>query len=219
MEPLSGQLVTLTNGAAARMAPERLALLESSTTALRATGIEGSALKPDGQAPDLTLDNALGRSVRLSELWRRGPLVIVFYRGSWCPYCNLTLRAWQQRLPELALRNASLVAISPQSPDNSLDTVEKNTLAFPVLSDSALEAARAFGIAFDLTPDLVEIYKGLGNDLPVRNGNGLWALPVPATFVIGQDGHIAFAHVEADYRQRAEPDDVLREVDRLRGTG
>jgi peroxiredoxin len=143
--------------------------------------------------------------------------VIVFYRGGWCPYCNLTLRAWQQRVPELAQRDASLVAISPQSPDNSLDTAEKNTLAFPVLSDSALEAARAFGIAFDLTPDLVEIYKGLGNDLPVRNGNGLWALPVPATFVIGRDGRVAFAHVEADYRQRAEPDDVLRVIDRLHG--
>ena len=217
MEPLSGQLVTLKNGAAARMAPERLAVLESATTALRATGIERSALKPGSQAPDLALDDALGRSVRLSDLWRRGPLVIVFYRGGWCPYCNLTLRAWQQRLPELAYRNASLVAISPQSPDNSLDTAEKNTLAYPVLSDSALEAARAFGIAFDLTPDLVEIYKDLGNDLPVRNGNGRWALPVPATFVIGRDGRIAFAHVEADYRQRAEPDDVLRVIDRLRG--
>ena len=219
MEPLSGQLATPKNGAAARMAPERLAVLESSTTALRATGIESSALKPGGQAPDLALDDTLGSSVRLSDLWRRGPLVIVFYRGGWCPYCNLTLRAWQQRLPEMANRGASLVAISPQSPDNTLDTAEKNALAFPVLSDSALAAASAFGIAFDLPPDLVEIYKGFGNDLPVRNGNGRWTLPVPATFVIGHDGRIAFAHVDADYRQRAEPDDVLRVVDRLRGMG
>ena len=84
---------------------------------------------------------------------------------------------------------------------------------------ATLEAARAFGIAFDLQPDLVELYMGFGNDLPARNGNGRWALPVPATFVIGRDGRVAFAHVEADYRQRAEPDDVLRVVDRLRGMG
>jgi len=219
MEPLSGQLVTLKNVTAARMAPERLAVFDSSTTALRATGIEGLALKPGGLAPDIALDDAMGRSVRLSDLWRHGPLVIVFYRGGWCPYCNLTLRAWQQRLPEIANRGASLVAISPQSPDNTLDTAEKNALAFPVLSDSTLEAARAFGIAFDLQPDLVELYMGFGNDLPARNGNGRWALPVPATFVIGRDGRVAFAHVEADYRQRAEPDDVLRVVDRLRSMG
>ena len=116
---------------------------------------------------------------------------------------------WQKLLPEVDKRGARLVAISPQTPDNSLSTQEKNELRFDVLSDSTLQASRGFGIAFDLPPELVDLYASVGHDLPTTNGNGLWTLPVPASYVIGNDGVIAFAHVDVDYRNRAEPTEVL----------
>jgi peroxiredoxin len=214
MTTLASQLADYKAGFAQRAAPERVTMMEAATRDLRATGIEQRALHTGDAAPaDLTLPDALGRPVRLAELWQRGPLVLLFYRGGWCPYCNLELRAWQKRLPELQRRGASLVAISPQTPDHSMSTAEKNELAFPVLSDSALAASDAFGITFTLPPELIELYGRVGNELPIINGNGQWALPLPATYVIGRDGRIAFAHVEADYRERAEPDDVLRALE------
>lgn len=213
---LAAQLADYQAGFKARVAPQRVALMEDATAALRATGIEGRALKVGDSVPALVLPDASGRAFDLRAAWQRGPLVIVFYRGGWCPYCNLELRAWQQRLDALEAQGATLVAISPQTPDNSLSTAEKNALAFPVLSDSELDAAHAFGIGFTLPPELVNLYASVGNDLPVLNGNGQWVLPIPATYVVDRDGVICFAHVDADYRQRAEPDDVTAAVAALR---
>lgn len=212
MEPrttLSEQLAAYQAGFKQRAAPERVAVMEGATAQLRATGIQDRALQVGGQAPDLTLPDALSRPVRLSTLWAQGPLVLVFYRGGWCPYCNLTLRAWQQQLPELQRLGARLVAVSPQTPDHSLSTAEKNALAFTVLSDSALDAASGFGVAFEMPPELIELYGRAGHDLPMLNGNGRWVLPVPATYLIDRQGRIRFAHIEADYRERAEPESVL----------
>jgi peroxiredoxin len=200
----------------ARVAPERLATMEHATAQLRASGIERRALGQGDRAPALTLPDAAGIPVALAPLWQRGALVLVFYRGGWCPYCNLELRAWQRTLARLGALDASLVAISPQTPDNSLSTAEKNDLAYPVLSDSSLAAAEAFGVAFTLPPELIELYGRVGNDLPVLNGNGHWALPLPATYVIDRDGRIVFAHIEADYRERAEPAQVLQAVAQAR---
>jgi peroxiredoxin len=214
MPTLAAQLADYKAGFAQRVAPERVTMMEAATRDRRATGIEQRALHAGDSAPaQLTLPDAMGRPVRLSDLWQRGPLVLLFYRGGWCPYCNLELRAWQHKLPELQRLGASLVAVSPQTPDNSLSTAEKNDLAFPVLSDSSLAASDAFGITFTLPPELVELYGRVGNDLPVVNGNGQWALPLPATYVIDRSGRVAFAHVEADYRERAEPAEVMRAVE------
>ncbi|CAN5626606.1 peroxiredoxin-like family protein [soil metagenome] len=213
---LADQLAEFKAGSIQRSAPERIAVMEAATAQLKAGGIESQALKVGDSAPDLSLPDALGTSVSLSSLWQVGPLVVIFYRGGWCPYCNLELKAWQGRLPELKQLGATLVAISPQSPDNSLSTAQKNELAFAVLSDSSLQAAESFKIAFEMAPDLVELYKKGGNDLPTLNGNGRWVLPVPATYVIDRRGQIVYAHVEADYRERAEPEDVLAAVARAR---
>ncbi|MDM0074764.1 peroxiredoxin-like family protein [Variovorax sp. J2P1-59] len=180
-----------------------------------ATGIAKRAQRVGGLAPDLILPDAFDRPVRLADLWRKGPLVIVFYRGGWCTYCNLQLRAWREQASELARLGATLVAISPQTPDNSLSTAEKNALAFTVLSDSALEAANGFGIAFTLHPDLVDFYGSVGTDIPVLNGNGLWVLPVPATYVIDRTGSIRFALIEEDARRRADPRDVIAAIENL----
>jgi peroxiredoxin len=173
-------------------------------------------------APDVTLPDAYGRPTRLSDCWARGPLVVIFYRGGWCSYCNLQLRAWEAHADELGSLNASLVAISPQTPDNSMTTAEINALAYPVLSDSALAAADGFDISFTLPPELVDFYGAVGVDVPVFNGNGQWVLPVPSTFVIDEAGTIRLAHVDEDFRRHPEPRDVLAFIKQMpadRSTG
>ena len=180
-----------------------------------ATGIAVRARRTGDMAPDVTLPDAYGRPVRLPDVWRKGPLVLVFYRGGWCGYCNLQLRAWHERAAELARLGATLLAISPQTPDNSMSTAEDNKLGFTVLSDSKLEAANGFELAYTLPPELVSFYGSVGTDIPVLNGNGLWVLPVPATYVIDEQGGIRFAHIEEDVRRRAEPGDVLEVVSQL----
>jgi peroxiredoxin len=118
-------------------------------------------------------------------------------------------------LPELQSAGVQLIAISPQLPNNSLNTSQKNELAYPVLSDSSLAAANAFGLAFELPPELIELYSKVGNDLPTLNGNGQWVLPIPATFVFDAAGNLTFRHVESDYRQRAEPAQVIELLSNL----
>jgi len=168
------------------------------------------ALRAGERAPNFRLRAADGSAVELDVVLARGPAVLVFYRGQWCPYCNLELRAYQQLLPQFGALGASLIAISPQTPDNSLSTAEKNALAFPVLADVGSHAARAYGVAFDLTPELKDLYANhFGNDLTRYNGDDGWTLPVPATYLVMPGGRIALAHVDVDYRRRLEPSTVL----------
>ena len=211
-ESLASQLAAYKAGFIGRAPAARVAMMEAATAHLKKTGIESIALKMGDRAPSLSLPDAKGEQVSLNQLLLQGPVVAIFYRGGWCPYCNLELRAWQAHLSDLNSLGATLVAISPQTPDNSLSTAEKNDLAFPVLSDSDLVAAHGFGIAFSLPAELVELYRSVGNNLPELNGNGQWVLPVPATFVIDKNGVIQYAHVEADYRERAEPAKVLAAI-------
>lgn len=206
---LQTQLTQFKTDFIARVDPKRVATMETATSLLRESGIESTALQVGQHAPDVTLPNAKGLSVSLKALWEKSPLIVVFYRGGWCPYCNLELRAWQALLQDIQAAGVQLVAISPQTPDNSLSTREKNELAFEALSDSAFQAADGFGISFDMPPELVDLYTSVGHDLPVTNGNGRWSLPVPATYVVGTDGRISFASVDVDYRNRSEPSQVL----------
>lgn len=194
-----------------RRAPEEAqALIAHQIARLEAEGAEDRILAHGAMVPDLTLPDATGRPRALRDF---GPAVIVFYRGGWCPYCNLQLRAWQKRLPDLAARGLALVAISPQLPDGSLSTTERNALTFPVLSDSADQAGQAFGVSLPLPDDLIALYRRFGHDLPAVNGPAGWRLPMPATFLVGTDGRIRFARAEADYRRRVDPDAVLALVE------
>lgn len=188
---------------------EKAAIMAQADAELAATHIEQSALKRGDKAPNFTLPDATGKSVSLSETLKNGPTIVVFYRGGWCPYCNIELRAYQRLLPEIQKAGGQLIAISPQSPDNSLGTAEKNALAYPVLSDTKTDVAKAFGILFTLPDYLQRLYAELGNDLPVINSAGSWTLPVPATFVIDTDGTILAHHVDTDYRARMEPKAAL----------
>lgn len=182
---------------------------------LRAAGLERDALKPGDPAPDFTLPDATGKPVSLAaRLREQGPVVLKFYRGGWCPYCNLELRAWQRAMPELQALGAQLIAISPETPDNSLSTQEKNALTFTVLTDAGSRVAGAYRLAFRLSPELQALYQSRGRDLAEWNG-GDWTLPVPGSFVIGKDRRLALAHVDADYRTRLEPSAAIDAVRKL----
>lgn len=193
----------------ARMPAEMREAMRKATEDLRLSGIAERALKVGDIAPDFTLPDARGTLIASRDLLARGPVVISYYRGGWCPYCNMELVAFESILGEITARGASMVAISPQAPDASLTTVQKHDLAYPVLSDRGLAVASAFGIAYTLPPVLQTLYTGFGVVLPELNGTGDWRLPLPATYVVGADGRILLADVDADYTRRFEPRDVL----------
>jgi peroxiredoxin len=182
---------------------------------LAASGIAERSLKPGDRAPDFNLPDTRGGYVRLKDLLAAGPVVLSFYRGGWCPYCNLELRALQQVLPEITRLGAKLVAVSPQTPDETLSTTEKNALSFSVLSDIGSTAAKSFGIAYDLAEELRPLYARSGHALPEKNGDGSWLLPIPATYVIDTDGTVALAFVDVDYRNRLEPAEILAALQTL----
>jgi peroxiredoxin len=169
-----------------------------------------NALAAGDRAPDFELENAAGQRVRLTDLLTRGPVVLTFYRGAWCPYCNAQLRGLQQALPELEALGASLVAVSPQLPDGSAELIDEAALTFEVLSDLDSTVASAYGITFTLAPSDQALFLEVGNDLRRVNGNDTWVLPAPSTFVIATDATIHHAHVDADFTQRPEPTEIVR---------
>ena len=199
----------------AQVSPEIREAMVRADMELAASGIAQRALKAGDRAPDFNLPDARGSYVHLKELLATGPVVLSFYRGSWCPYCNLELHALQQALPEITRLGASLVAVSPQTPDESLSTTEKNALSFSVLSDIGSTTAKAFGIAYDLAEELRPIYARSGHALPEKNDDESWVLPIPATYVIDTDGTVALAFVDVDYRNRLEPAEILTALQAL----
>lgn len=191
---------------------EMIATYERGIDALRATGIANRALAVGDAMPDFELPNARGHTVRSRDLVGRGPLIITFYRGGWCPYCNLELRAYQAQFDRIRALGASVVAISPEQPDQSLLTAEHNELAFEVLSDHGNAVGRRFGLAFRLSDELIETFRRNGNDLEQRNGDGSWELPIPGTFVIDRHSRVVLADVDPDYAKRRDPVDVVHAV-------
>lgn len=179
-------------------------------------GVGRNARKPGDKAPPFSLANSSGKSVTLADLLAKGPAVVTFYRGEWCPFCDVQLRAYQKALPELTGRGATLVAISPQSAERSRSTAESRGLGFDVLADRGNATAKAYGLTFSMNDAEKELHKAFGADLPTVNESRDWDLPVPATYVIGRDGVIAWAHVDSNYTTRAEPADILRAIDALR---
>jgi peroxiredoxin len=194
---------------------EMLDIMHRSTDALIAGAQAQRARRAGDVAPEFRLNDSDGKPVSSRELLAKGPLVVSFYRGVWCPYCNMELQALQAALPEIAGRGASLVAISPQTAANSRKSQRDNKLGFPILSDTKSEVANAFGIRFALQDELIELYKTFRNDLPAFNDDPSWVLPMPARFVIGTDGIIAYAEVNPDYTQRPDPSELLPVLDRL----
>jgi peroxiredoxin len=206
---LKEELAEFRSGWFRRVPAERQAIMERHISVLR-DGLAKTALKAGDRAPPVVLPNVRGERVDVATLLKRGPVVLTFYRGGWCPYCNLELRAYQRVLPEITAAGASLVAISPEKPDDTLSTAEKNSLTFEVLSDVGQKVGKAFRLVYDFTEELKSAYRDFGLDIPVKNGAPAeWALPISATYVIDRDGLILYAHTDADYRDRADPGEIL----------
>jgi peroxiredoxin len=189
--------------------PSVIETMHRATAELVASGQAERALKAGDKAPAFTLKDPDGNAVSSATLLASGPLALSFYRGVWCPYCNMELQALEAVLPEIRAAGGSLVALSPQTAPNSRKSVRQNNLSFPILSDVKGEVAAAFGLRFALPDYLVELYKSLKNDLPTFNDDPAWTLPMPARYVIGQDGTILYAEVNPDYTRRPEPEEML----------
>lgn len=200
----------------AKAPPEALAVMRRVTADLVAGGQAARALKAGDAAPAFTLPDPDGRSVASADLLGEGPVVLTFYRGVWCPYCNLDLAALEAARPDIEARGARLVAVSPQTPANSRKAQRTGGLGFPILSDAGGALAAAFGLRWPMPEDLRTIYTGFGVDLAVFNGDDSWTLPMPARYVIGRDGIIAYAEVNPDYTRRPEPEDLFPALERLR---
>ncbi|HEY0802292.1 MAG TPA: peroxiredoxin-like family protein, partial [Steroidobacteraceae bacterium] len=170
------------------------------------------ALKVGDKAPLFTLTDPDSRPVSLPALLAEGPVALSFYRGVWCPYCNIELQALEGALPELTRLGARLIAISPQSAPNSRKSVRENKLSFPILSDVRNQVAESFGLKFALPDYLIDLYKSLKNDLPNFNGDSSWTLPMPARYVIAPDRTILYAEVNPDYRSRPEPEEMFAAI-------
>jgi peroxiredoxin len=177
---------------------------------LVASGIRQSSLKVGDRIPAFSLPNTRGEQVDVQALLQSGPIVLSFYRGSWCPYCNIELRALQQVLPEIENLGASIVAISPELPDRQIVTEKELALKFPVLTDMGNDVARRFGIVYEMPEDLLDVYRERGHELDTVNGpSGANTLALPATFVVDRSGTIRMAYIDEDYARRLSVDKVL----------
>lgn len=206
---LTAELEQLQTEMVSRMPEDVQRRMAEVNAQLSARDLERNALQHEDRIPAFTLDDHLGRAVSSETLLQRGALVLNFYRGSWCPYCNLELKALSEHQDAMRDLGAELVAISPERPEGGADSVLKHQLKFPVLSDPGNRVARRFGLVFDLPAALREIYRGFDIDLPGHNGDESWQLPMPATYVVNRDGVIRYVFVDSDYTRRAEPSEVL----------
>lgn len=200
-----------------KMAPPAVVeVMHRVTDELIASGQAERALRAGDRAPSFTLPDPDGKPVSSADLLAKGPLVVTFYRGAWCPYCNLDLQALEEARSDIEARGATLVAISQQTAPNSRKSQRTNKLGFPILGDKDGELAARFGIRWKMPEDLQQIHKQLGADLMAFNGEDSWTLPMPARYVIGQDGLIAYAEINPDYTHRPEPSDIYPVLDQLR---
>ena len=190
-------------------APNEVAIFDADTESFISSGDAPQGIQVGDQLASFELPNQLGQTISLDELQGDSNIVISFYRGGWCPYCNIELCVLQQALPEFKSHGARLIAISPQLPDESMSTAEKNELSFPVLSDAGNKVAREFGLVFTLSEQLRPLYESFNIDLPATNGDKSFELPIPATFIIDSDGVVKGAFVNADYKQRMDPSDII----------
>jgi peroxiredoxin len=183
--------------------------MHRATSELIASGAAQRAKKAGDVALSLSLKDPEGNIVSSDALLRKGPFVVSCYRGVWCPYCNMELQALEAAKPAFDKYGGSLLAISPQTAPNSRKSVRQNKLTFPILSDVKGKVGAAFGLRFELPDYLVELYKSLKNDLPTFNDDPSWTLPMPARYVIGQDGTILYSEVNPDYKLRLEPEEMI----------
>ncbi len=174
--------------------------------------------KPEGlfinsKAPDFKLKDQNGAEVSLKELRKKGPVVILFYRGNWCPYCNKELKRFQDSLQFITDKGATLVAITPEAAEGVSKTIEKTGAAFPILYDADLKVSKGYAVTFNVDEKTAARYKNFGNDLMVINQQkGKVVLPVPAVYVVNRDGAVTYRFFDADYKKRPNVSDILAEL-------
>ncbi len=214
---LSLELELVAAALAARRGPDARRAVEEQLIRLRDTGLAQAALRVGELAPDFDLpDVAIGRVVSLTRLLDRGPVVVNFVRGFWCPYCNLQLRALARAEQRLAALGATLLAITAQPLESALNGIAVNPLPYPLLHDAGGRVARLFGIAFAVSPDIARIHELAG--IPTtRNDEGQVILPIPASYVIARDGTVTYAFVDVDHTRRAEPEALIAAVEAMAG--
>lgn len=200
---------------AKQMPEEVLNTMAAVTMDLKSMELEDNSLKVGDKIPQFNLPDHNGTDRSFSGYLDKSVVVLSFYRGGWCPYCNLELHALQNSLPDIEAAGARLVAISPETPDHSLSTREKNALAFDVLHDKGNHVAKSFGLVFVLPEVLRPIYKGAGIDIPEHNGDTTFELPMPATYIVNQQGEIVYRFVDADYTKRLEPAEIVAELKKI----
>ncbi len=179
---------------------------------LVATGVAEKAINTGDRLPAFNLPNANNETRSLSDFLSNGPLVVSFYRGAWCPYCNLEINALQKRLPDINAAGAQLVAISPQLPEKSVDQISNSHLGFEVLSDIGNLLAKECGLVFTLPESLRPIYDAWEIDIPDHNGDSSFELPIPATYIVDTAGKVRYAHVDMDYTKRLEPNIIIEQL-------
>ena len=206
---LSNQLKAYADKAESTYSKEYLQLTDWSIKSLKASDLLKRTLKTRDSLPNGTLLNSNSKEVQIYDLLKQTPLVITFYRGGWCPYCNLQLKAMQGILQDIVEKGASLVAITPELPDASIATKHKNELSFTILSDVDNTYANALSLAYSLPPDLVNIYQKNGIDLIKNQNNKDTQLPIPATYIVNQVGEITYHFLDPDYKNRAELEHIL----------
>jgi len=213
---LNQQLDSLTAKLRAMVPAERLAVVDRFAEDLAKSGQTDRALKAGDPAPSFELPDGDGMLWRSEDLLRGGPLVIVFYRGRWCAYCNAQLSALQEIHSQVAATGGSMVAISPQTQKHSYMTRDMHKLRFPVLSDQGNQVARKFGLVYRLSPEMQAMYESIMTKLPGYNGDQSWELPLAATYVVQKDGKISWSRIDGDWRHRPEPEELLEIVDSLK---
>ena len=211
----SDHLNSLTADVFAKASTDYGSALEAMRKVIQDSVILGSAPRAGQVFPLFSLPDANGSIVSASELLKRGPLVVAFYRGGWCPFCNLELNALQLALPEINARGGSLVAISPQTPERSAETARLSRLSFHLLIDRGNLFARELGLVYRLPAVMQTDYQKKGLLLPAINGDDSWELPIPATYLVGQDGVIVDAFLDADFYHRKDPQELVEELRKL----
>lgn len=208
---LAEQLKEKASASAARNSENVRRLYAQGIETVRATDIEKSAKQVGDAAIDAQLSGWDGKTVKLSDLWQEGPIVLMWYRGGWCPYCNIQLRAMQQSMDKIEDAGARLVVLTPELPEKAKETAEANDLDIVALHDKGSALARKFGLVFKLPESIIPAYRDRLK-LPEYNGNDAMELPLAATYVIDKSGKITYAFLDADYKKRAEPADVIQAV-------
>lgn len=186
-----------------------LQTMAEATADIEAMGIENRAIGTGDAMPDFELPNQHGDMRRLSDYVKDSPLVLNIYRGGWCPYCNLEMKALHDALPDIDAQGARFVGMAPETPDKAMATVERHDIGIDVVNDTGNQVADQLGLVFELPEALRPIYQNLGIDVPAYNGDDSFRLPVPATYIIGRDGIVVHAFVNSDYTRRMEPADIV----------